>query len=179
MNAGTKALSVVLKRRVSLLFLAISCCLGAQAQVRLGLLGGLHSSKVLETNKLPGWDTLTKPFQNSRSGFQLGVILEVPIGHSGLFFQPALTYTSKGRKYNKNNDSITSLITDTIYNKQTLALNYIEIPLNFTYKIPLTASRKNSFFVSAGPYVSFIMSGNVKTESLTVTNHEYSSETDP
>ena len=84
-----------------------------QAQVRLGLLGGIHSSKVLETNSLPGWDTTTKPFQSSRSGFQLGIIVEVPIGHSGLFFQPGLTYITKGRKYNKNNDSVTALATDT------------------------------------------------------------------
>src|SRR5258708_27775828 len=159
--AGTNAFSAVLKKRVFLLFLAIGSYMSMQAQVRLGLLGGIHSSKVLETNNLPGWDSTVKPFQSSRSGFQLGVILEVPIGRSGLFFQPALIYTTKGRKYYKNNDSLTSLITDTVYNKQTLNLNYIEIPLNLTYKIPLTSNHKSSFFLSAGPYVSFIYSGNI------------------
>src|SRR5260221_10858012 len=87
--AGTNAFSAVLKKRVFLLFLAIGSYMSMQAQVRLGLLGGIHSSKVLETNNLPGWDSTVKPFQSSRSGFQLGVILEVPIGRSGLFFQPA------------------------------------------------------------------------------------------
>lgn len=179
MNAGTNANAAVFSKWVILFFLAIGCSLHMQAQVRLGLLGGLHSAKVLETNNIPGWDTTTKPFQSSRSGFQLGVILEVPIGHSGLFFQPALTYTSKGRRYNKNNDSITSIATDTIYNKQTLEINYVEIPLNLTYKIPLTANRKNSFFVSAGPYISFVYGGNVKQESLTASTHKYSSITNP
>jgi len=179
-TAGTNARSAVLKRTVLLSFLALGCCLSMQAQVRLGLLGGIHSSKVLETNNLPGWDTLTKPFQSSRSGFQLGIIVEVPIGHSGLFFQPALTYITKGRKYNKNNDSLTALATDTVYNKQTLNLNYVEIPLNLTYKIPLSADHRNSFFVSAGPYFSFIYSGsNIKQESLTASTHKYSSESDP
>jgi OOP family OmpA-OmpF porin len=179
-TAGTNARSAVLKKAVPLLLLAIGCCSSIQAQVRLGLLGGIHSSKVLETNNLPGWDTTTKPFQSSRSGFQLGIIMEVPIGHSGLFFQPALTYTTKGRKYNKNNDSLTALATDTVYNKQTLNLNYIEIPLNLTYKIPLSADHRNSFFVSAGPYFSFIYSGsNIKQESLTASTHKYSSESDP
>jgi outer membrane protein OmpA-like peptidoglycan-associated protein len=108
------------------------------------------------------------------------VILEVPIGHTGLFFQPALTYISKGRKYYKTNDSVTSLLTDTVYNKQTLNLNYFEIPLNLTYKLPLSTNRKNSFFVSAGPYISFIFSSsNIKQESLTVSTHKYSSESDP
>jgi outer membrane protein OmpA-like peptidoglycan-associated protein len=178
--AGTNALSAVLKRTVLLLFIAIGCRLQAQAQVRLGLLGGIHSSKVLETNKIPGWDSTVKPFQSSRAGFQLGLILELPIGHSGFFFQPALTYITKGRKYYKTNDSITSLVTDTVYNKQTLNLNYIEIPLNLTYKVPLGLNRKNSFFLSAGPYVSFIYSGsNVRQESLTVSTHKYSSDSEP
>ena len=179
MNAGTHALAAVLKRRALLLFLTIGYSLHMQAQVRLGILGGIHSAKVVETNKIPGWDSTTKPFQTTRSGFQLGIIVEVPIGNSGLFFQPALTYISKGRKYNKSNDSITSQLLDTVYNKQTLSLNYFEIPLNFTYKVPLSANHKNSFFISAGPYVSFIYSGNLNRESLTAGTHKYSSLTDP
>jgi len=151
-----------------------------QAQVRLGLLGGVHSAKILETNHIPGWDSTVKPFQSSKTGFQLGIILDIPIGQSGLFFQPAITYITKGRKYYKTNDSLTSLRTDTVYNKQTLNLNYIEIPLNLTYKIPIGSNRNNSFFVSAGPYVSFIYTGsNIKQESLTATTHKYSSESDP
>ncbi|MBS1660997.1 MAG: OmpA family protein, partial [Bacteroidetes bacterium] len=138
-----------------------------------------HSAKVLETNQIPGWDTTTKPFQTTRSGFQLGVMVEIPIGHTGLFFQPAITYISKGRKYYKTNDSITSLLLNKVYNRSTLTLNYVEIPLNLTYKIPLTANRKNSFFVSAGPYVSFIYSGHLERESMTNSNHKYSSITDP
>ncbi|HLZ87466.1 MAG TPA: OmpA family protein [Puia sp.] len=168
-----------MKKWASLLLLAITSYCSVHAQVRLGILGGLHSSKVLETNHIPGWDTTTKPFNSTRSGFQLGLILEMPIGHHGLFFQPAFTYITKGRTYDKNNDSVKSLLTDTIYNKQTLKLSYMEIPLNFTYKLPLTANRMNSFFISAGPYVSFVYSGNVTTESLTATTKKYSTETDP
>ena len=182
MNAGTNVTTALLKRRVSLLFLflAIGCSGSMQAQVRLGLLGGIHSAKVLETNHIPGWDSTTKPFQSSKTGFQLGVILDIPIGQSGLFFQPAITYSTKGRKYYKTYDSLTSLVTDTVYNKQTLNLNYIEIPLNLTYKIHIGTSRKNSFFVSAGPYVNFIYTGsNVKEESLTANTHKYSSVSNP
>src|SRR6267142_6132100 len=131
-----------------LLFAAISYC-SLNAQVKLGIIGGLHSSKVLETNHLRGWDSTTKPFLNTRSGFQLGFILEVPIGQKGFFFQPSITYITKGRTYAKTNDSLTTLATDTVYNKQTLKLAYMEIPLNLTYKIPLTARGRNSFFVSA------------------------------
>src|SRR5260221_2700105 len=97
--AGTNAFSAVLKKRVFLLFLAIGSYMSMQAQVRLGLLGGIHSSKVLETNNLPCWDSTVKTFQSSRSGFQLGHILEVPIGSSGLSFQPSLTSTTADRHY--------------------------------------------------------------------------------
>lgn len=179
MNAGTKAFSAILKRSLPFLILAIGCGLQGQAQVRLGVMGGLHSAKVLETSNIPGWDTATKPFQTTRSGFELGVIVEIPIGHSGFYFQPSLYFIAKGRKYYKTNDSLTSLQLDTVYNRSTLTLNYVEIPLNLTYKIPLTTNHKNSFFVSAGPYVSFIYSGHLEKESLTNSNHKYSSETDP
>jgi len=159
-----------------LLFAAIPFCL--EAQVKLGIIGGLHSSKVLETNNIPGWDTTTKPFINTRAGFQLGFILEVPIGHKGLFFQPAMTYITKGRVYSHTNDSLVTLATDTVYNKQTLKLAYMEVPLNLTYKFPLTANHRNFFTISAGPYVNFVYSGTVTNESLTSSNHKYSTATD-
>ena len=156
-----------MKKWVPLLLLIVSSHLSAQ--VKLGILGGLHSSKVLETNNIPGWDTATKRYENSRSGFQLGFILEIPIT-SHLFFQPAFTYITKGRIYDKNNDSLHTIATDTVYNKQTLKLAYMEIPLNLTYKIPLTSRGRNSFFVSAGPYVSFVYSGK------TTRSEEHTSE---
>jgi len=167
-----------MKNWVSLFLLISLPFLGLHAQVRLGILGGLHSSKVLETNHIPGWDTTTKPFNNSRGGFQLGVILEIPL-FKDLYFQPALTYITKGRIYNKNNDSLTALATDTVYNKQTLKLGYMEVPLNLTYKFPLTANRKNFFFLSAGPYLSFIYSGHVTTENLIASTKKYNNDTEP
>jgi OOP family OmpA-OmpF porin len=168
-----------MKKWLLLLLSIVSGYTALQAQVRLGVFGGVHSANILETNHIPGWDTTTKPFERSRTGFQIGVMLEVPIGHTGLFFQPALSFITKGRIFDKNNDSLTALATDTVYNKQTLKLTYIEFPLNLTYKIPITHNRNNHIFFSAGPYVSFIYSGNVTTESLTSNpNSVYSNTTD-
>jgi OOP family OmpA-OmpF porin len=177
MNAG---LPVWRKITFSLLFIA--ACIGGngvQAQVRLGIVGGLHSSNILETNSLPGWDTAVKKYLSPKSGFQLGIIVEVPLG-SGLYFQPALTYVTKGRQYSRNNDSIAALNNDTIYNKSSVNLSYIEIPLDLTYKIALTSNGRNCFFVSAGPYVAFFNSGSTTTQSLTNNQSEqFNSETDP
>ncbi|HET6255989.1 MAG TPA: OmpA family protein [Puia sp.] len=162
------------------MLLSLAIASGAvRAQVRLGILGGLHSSNILETNSLPGWDTSVKKYLGSKSGFELGVIVEVPLGRHGFYFQPAITYVTKGRQYDRNNDSITALNTDTIYNKSSTNLSYIEIPLNVTYKIALTPSGRNSFFLSAGPYVAFFNSGNVTNSSLTSTPEQYTSQTGP
>jgi OOP family OmpA-OmpF porin len=169
-----------MKKWLFLLLLFISGFTHLQAQVRLGVFGGAHAASVVEANQLPGWDTTTKPFERSRTGFQIGVMLEVPIGHTGLFFQPALSYITKGRVYDKNNDSLTVLVTDTVYNKYTLKMTYVEFPLNLAYKIPITHNRNNHIFISAGPYVSFIYSGNITTENLTqAPNSEYSNTTEP
>jgi len=158
---------------------ALTCTDPLHAQVRLGLLGGLHSSNILETNNIQGWDSAVKKYRSSRSGVQVGVIIEVPIGHSGFFFQPAILYTTKGRKYNRSNDSATSFNTDTVYARQNLNVNYIDVPLNFTYKIPLSANHKNSFFISAGPQISFFYSGKQTDEVLSYSANKYSSETNP
>jgi OmpA-OmpF porin, OOP family len=175
MNAGR---TVWRKIGFLLLILAVLRGQSVQAQIRLGILGGLHSANILETNSLPGWDTAVKQYLGSKSGFKLGFILEVPLG-SGLYFQPELTYITKGRQYSRTNDSITALNTDTVYNKSSINLSYIEIPLNITYKIALTRNGRNSFFVSAGPYVAFFNSGSVTTQSLTSNPEQFNSETDP
>ncbi len=167
-----------MKKWLLLLPLFVTRFIPLQAQVRLAVFGGAHAANVLETNSIPGWDTATRHFERSRTGFQIGAMLEMPIGHTGLFFQPAFSFITKGRIYDKNNDSLTALATDTIYKKSTLKLTYVEFPLNLTYKIPITHNRNNHIFFSAGPYISFIYSGKITTENLTEVPHSvYSSST--
>ncbi|HLI94348.1 MAG TPA: porin family protein, partial [Puia sp.] len=166
-------------RNILLLWLLTMGAVTAQAQARLGILGGLHSSNILETNHLPGWDTAVRKYLDPRSGFELGLIAEVPLGRKGFYFQPGIIYTTKGRNYDRNNDSVKSLQTDTIYNKTGLNLDYIEIPLNLTYKFALTPNGKNSLFISAGPYMSFFYSGNLTVSSLTTNPEQYNSQTAP
>jgi OmpA-OmpF porin, OOP family len=187
-KAGRVALSAIMKKGLlPLLLLVIIGHTHLQAQVRLGIMGGVQTAKVLEKNNIPGWDTAVKPFNNSRTGFELGVILEVPIGHSRFFFQPGILYSTKGRIYDRTNDSIAALNSDTIFTKQSLKMGYVEIPFNLTYKIPLTRNHRNSLFISAGPYFSFIYSGSMTTQSLTnsgtgsntVADNTYNSDTEP
>lgn len=178
MMTGHPASNAVMRKTVLLWLLALGFGT-ANCQVRLGIVGGLHSANILETNRLPGWDTAVHQYLTPKSGFELGFILEVPLG-SGFYFQPALSYITKGRQYSRTNDSISALNSDTIYNKFSVNLSYIEIPLDLTYKIALTHNGRNSFTVSAGPYVGFFYSGNTTTSSLTSSpTEQVNSETDP
>ncbi|MDR3712013.1 MAG: OmpA family protein [Puia sp.] len=170
-----------MKRFLPILLLSIVLFHGAFAQVRLGIVGGIQSDNVIERNSIPGWDTSTKKYYSSHSGVQLGVIAEIPLDRKGYFyFQPGIHYSSKGRQYLKYNDSVTADNTDTVYFKQTLNLGYIQVPLNLTVKLPLSKNHRNSFFISAGPYVSFFYSGSVTNERLMETTlPKFLSEKEP
>ncbi|HEV3250536.1 MAG TPA: OmpA family protein [Puia sp.] len=163
---------------VPLILLSFAGCTGIHAQVRLAAFGGLHSANIMEKNNIPGWDTTTKKYYSSRTGFQMGVLAEIPLGNKGFYFQPGLVFNSKGRQYSKYNDSNTASQTDTIYSQSSLTVSYIELPLYFTYKIPLSANHRNNFFISGGPYFSFFYSGSLILQSRILSSNQYNSEND-
>jgi OOP family OmpA-OmpF porin len=137
-----------------------SVCFG---QLRLALAGGPHQSRILESNDLPGWNDLVKPGYSGRSGFHLGVLAEFPISENKRWnIQSGIFYMTKGRKYSRTYDT-SSVQTDSLSYKQQFSPNYIDIPVNITYKLPL--GRKTNFFVSAGPYIGFFYTGKQSTET--------------
>src|SRR5882724_5904596 len=136
------------------------------AQIRLAAYAGIHSANVIEKNDIPGWDTSYKSHFSPRTGFHIGVLLEIPIGQSGFYFQPGIGYSSKGRQFEKIYDTVLGN-KDTSYIQNTLKLGYVELPLYLTYKIPLSSNHKNSFFISAGPYFSFFYNGTLSQQSRT------------
>jgi OmpA-OmpF porin, OOP family len=136
------------------------------AQVRLAAFGGIHSANIIEHNSIPGWDTAQKKFFSAKTGFELGVLAEIPIGKKGFYFQPGINYSSKGRNYQQNYDTSGSQ-KDTVYAQNSVKLAYIEIPAYFTYKFRLSADQKNNFFLSAGPYFAFIYSASQDYQNQT------------
>ncbi|SRR5579871_193214 len=167
-----------MRKNLLLILLFISGFLKLNAQIKLGAEIGFHSASVIENNNLPGWDTAYKPFYSSRTAIHAGIILEIPLSRR-LFFQPAINYTSKGRQYLKNNDTVGNVSFDTVYSKSTLSIGYIEIPFYLLYKIPLSANHKNNFFIGAGPYFSFIYNGSLTNQMLTAqdTVNSFSTQT--
>jgi OmpA-OmpF porin, OOP family len=125
------------------------------AQVRLSALGGIQSTNFLEKNNIPGYDTANGKYFSSSTGFELGVLAEIPLGKYNLFLQPGILYSAKGNQYQRYYDSAVYQ-NDTLYNQHTLNLNYVEIPLYLTWKYSLSKNHSSHLYLSAGPYFAFI-----------------------
>jgi OmpA-OmpF porin, OOP family len=125
------------------------------AQIRLSAWGGVHSSNLIEKNSIPGYDTANGKYFSPNTGFELGVLAEIPLGKYNLFLEPGILYSSQGNQYQRFYDS-TIYQTDTLYNQHTLNLSYVEIPLYLTWKLSLAKNQKSHFYLSAGPYFAFI-----------------------
>ena len=158
------------------LFLALICLSTLSfSQLRMAILGGPHSASVKEQNPIPAWETDIKPGYSKRTGLNLGILIDVPLSYNNRWhFQPGIMYTEKGRKFFMRNDTAASILTDTISSSYNLGINYIDIPLNLTYKIQL--SRKATFFLSAGPYVGFFYNGKQKNETRIYSSNSFKAE---
>ncbi len=129
------------------------------AQIRLAALGGVHSSNFIQNNSIPGFDTANGKYFTPSTGFELGVMAEIPISKNNLFFQPGILFSAKGNQYSRTYDS-TAYQIDTLYNQHTLSLNYVEIPLYLTWKYSLAKNKRSHFYFSAGFYFAFINTAN-------------------
>ncbi len=107
----------------------------------------------------PGYDTAYGKYFSSNTGFELGVLAEIPFGKNNLFFQPGILFSAKGNQFSRTYDSAVYQI-DTLYSQHTLSLNYVEIPLYLTWKYSLAKNQQSHFYISAGSYFAFINTAN-------------------
>jgi outer membrane protein OmpA-like peptidoglycan-associated protein len=168
-------------RNLFFVLFSISVCSTLPAQIRLAAVGGIHSSNLPETNSIPGYQNSTGKYYSSNTGFELGVLGEIPFGKYNLFIQPGIFYSAKGNQFQRFFDSAIEK-NDTIYDQHTLNLNYVEIPLYLTWKASLSKNQKNHFFVSAGPYFAFIYSVSKRYQNRVLqynsSNYVYQSGTE-
>ena len=162
-------------KKLYLILALVSLSTLSYSQLRMAILGGPHAASVKETNSIPSWETDIKPGFSKRTGLNLGIMVDVPFSSNNRWhFQPGLMYMEKGRKFYMRNDTLNSILTDTISLSYSLGVNYIDIPLNFTYKLPLT--KKASFFLSAGPYIGFFYNGKQKNETRIYSSNTFKDE---
>ncbi len=101
-----------------------------------------------------------KDNSDSRLGFTLGVMGDVPLG--GQFsFQPALNFLQKGGKETQENGGIKETYT--------IILNYLELPLNFVFR---SKGEKGHFIAGLGPVLSYGISGKAKYSANGQTDSE-------
>ena len=145
------------------LFLATSLLLLGQiavAQLRIAIAGGAHSSTIIETNDLPDWSEIKNNY-SGRTGAHFGFIADLQLGTNSKFYaQPGVLFYNKGRKFFSTFDTA---VYDYFSIDKKQFINYIDIPLNLVYKIPI--SSKTKLFVGGGPYLSFLYNGMEKTET--------------
>ncbi|MEI9945185.1 MAG: hypothetical protein WDN26_13330 [Chitinophagaceae bacterium] len=88
-----------MKRISTLTLLSVFFVTASFAQLRIGILGGVHQSEITETNNLPNWSSIKDNYSPRTSG-HFGFIADLPFGKKGtVCFQPAVIFSGKGRKY--------------------------------------------------------------------------------
>jgi hypothetical protein len=155
------------KKKILFTFAALSISFAAMSQARVGIKGGWNLSNITIDN--------AGNTKNSRSlsGFNVGAIVDLPLVPSILSFQPGVFYTTKGTKAetgDRNNVSLTNPFV-----KHSINPSYIEVPLNFIGKIPLSDNVR--LFAGVGPYFAFGVAGKDKTEVMTVAGTSVTSST--
>ncbi|MBD2753337.1 porin family protein [Spirosoma validum] len=117
----------------------------AQGSVRTGIKGGLNASSLF-------YDSQGVSNKNERIGFHIGVFAQAPIGD---FFaiQPELLYMTKGSLADYN----TTILGQNFNGRNTLKLNYAELPVLATFKLGQAVE------LQAGPYVSYLLNSNVNS----------------
>lgn len=129
------------RRMIAGLMFAALLLLGigqANAQVRLGVKGGLNIASVHFSTDVLQSDNVT--------GFQVGPMIEGSLPLVGLGFDAAILYAQKG------------LETKTVGGeKTTLKNDYIDVPVNLKWKLGLPVMK---VYLAAGPYVGFRVGGN-------------------
>jgi hypothetical protein len=141
-------------KKFLLSFAALAVSFSAMSQVRVGVKAGWNLSSITVNNS----GDVDK--DKSLSGFNVGVIADMPLVPKILSFQPGVFYTTKGSKL-KSGDKDNSATNP--YYEFTTRPQYIEVPLNFIGKIPLGAGC--NVFGGIGPYFAFGVAGKNKVTS--------------
>ncbi len=109
-----------------------------------GLNAGVNLSKLTVSGNGASVST------QSLAGFHIGGVVD--FGFNSFSIQPALLFSTKGGKSNSTSSDGTSTFTD----NGKITLDYLELPVNFVYKVPAGSGK---VFFGAGPYFGYGLSG--------------------
>jgi hypothetical protein len=110
-----------------------------------GIKGGLNFANMTYSGEG------TSASAKSIIGIHVGPVADIKLLEN-LSFNAGLIFSIKGTK-TEGSSGVTS------------TLNYLVVPLNIAYKFPISESAK--FFLQAGPYVGYALSGKAKYSDVT------------
>lgn len=122
-------------KKVFFVAVAILAAVAGNAQVKFGPKVGLNFS----TMSMDGAD------EKMRTGYQIGMVFQGDIAPN-VFIQPSILFSSKGSKYDGGDVKVVA--------------NYIEVPVNFGYRINLGGANLN---LLAGPYLAYGVGGKISS----------------
>jgi len=128
-------------KKVFFVAVAILAAVAGNAQVKFGPKVGLNFS----TMSMDGAD------EKMRTGYQIGMVFQGDIAPN-VFVQPSILFSSKGSKYDNTDTKVVA--------------NYIDVPVNFGYRINLGGANLN---LLAGPYLAYGVGGKITTDFILVT----------
>ncbi|WP_028297605.1 porin family protein [Olivibacter sitiensis] len=118
----------------------------AQQEMGWGLKAGINFPKY----NWSGNNTET----SSTTNFHITAFLDAPIAENWFYIQPGVSLQGKGAELFSSEIGNSSVKQNTMW---------IEVPVNFVAKFPVAEA--GSFFLGAGPYVAFGISGKNKYDS--------------
>jgi len=141
----------------SILFLAffVASLTTFSQTTTFGIKAGINSSKL--TVSATGGSVSTE----SLVGFHVGGVVD--FGFDSFSIQPGVLFSTKGGK--STSEDGTDKIT----------LNYLEVPVNFLYKVP---AGNGKVFFGGGPYLGYGLSGKGKSSDGTTTDVTFGSTAD-
>lgn len=148
------------KSSVAIIVLSLFYTFNSCAQIGVGIKSGFNYSKY--NLQFANSDIESSVSSGRNTGFNTGIIVDIPFGEGKLGLQPELLFTQKGANVESVTDiKLSGVPYKSVKTKQ--SLNYIEIPVMFKYKF---GNEDNGFYLAAGPYFSFGLNGSL-TESYT------------
>jgi len=129
------------------------------AQVSVGLQAGANFGMgKLKINDAYFYSSVHSQKNKMKVGFMAGIVAKIPIT-SQLAFRPEINFVQEGTKYSNADIDITTPIDE----NDKITLNYIQVPLNVIYHMPVGMG---SVFFGLGPVVAIEISGKDKYTSV-------------
>jgi hypothetical protein len=119
------------------------------SNVQVGIEGGLNLAK-----QSSGGSGST----GNLTAFHAGVLVDLKL--DAVTIEPGLFYSVKGGKYDAATTISDGTTTYSASTSAKLTLNYLELPVNVLYNIPVAGS--GHLFVGGGPYAAYGLSGKMK-----------------